>query len=231
MKKTKFFEFAKTCKNCGEVGKDMVIEASKLALTDKFMQYEPITEKEENLKTLLIQGINAGFKDFCIPNLDPTFTSDGEGICYVPGKNPAVGKSYKWWLDACKKYMPARNSRLGTMWDYVAFLGVFIKTLVLAGLETGVAWYVVCSDSRELGHYWNADSVHRKFKPTGSESICGFFDLVNTCKILAVTDNMFALNARGCLDYNFNHSISELEHYYDPNYDCKHSVGWTVYDA
>lgn len=73
------------------------VEASKLSLKDEFMKYKPKTAREENFKKQLAEAIKKGVKDFWAPKYDPSFNEEGTGICYVPGKKPAVGKSYNWW--------------------------------------------------------------------------------------------------------------------------------------
>ena len=74
------------------------VEASKLYLEDKFMEYEPRTEREHQLKKELVRLINKGMTDFYKPKIDPSITLEGE-ISFRPGVNPAVGKSCTWWLE------------------------------------------------------------------------------------------------------------------------------------
>lgn len=164
----------------------MLVEASKLSLNDKFMQYEPKEDDGRVLqyKRLLTKAIKSGLlKDFWRPKCDPSFNEGG--ICYESGKKPAVGKSYNWWSQVAKRFKPEYNSRLGTKTDYVAFLGVLIKKLVENGWTVERAWNAVCNDSKELGHYWNSENAKNDFELTGCREICGFYDLANCYKILA----------------------------------------------
>ena len=48
------------------------------------------------------------------------------------------------------------------------------------------AWGRVCNNSASLGHYWNSDWHKEEFELTGSRDVCGFCDLANTYKLLAV---------------------------------------------
>ena len=161
----------------------MLVEASKLSMEDEFMKYKPQTNQEKAFKKLISEAIKSGLKDFYRPVLDPSFNDDMIGICYEFGKKPAVGKSYNWWVNTAKEFM--QNSRLGTRYEYVAFLGLLIKKLVESGWSISKSWRAVCTDSKELGHYWNADNAKHAFEDTGSREVCGFYDLANTFKILA----------------------------------------------
>lgn len=207
-----------------------LIEASKLSLKDKFMKYKPKTQMEKKLKELLEQVIKGGVKDFWRPSLDPSFTDDKAGICYVAGKEPAVGKSYNWWNKTAKEYNPNRCSRLGTKSEYVAFLGVLIKALVSEGWTITAAWNAVCNDSKELGHYWNSENALHNFEPTGSRAICGFFDLANTCKILAEDEEAggFWLAGGNGDSNSYNFPLAGLYHYSNQFSNYNISVGWLV---
>ena len=158
------------------------IKASELSLNDEFMQYQPKIEIEKKFKYLLKEVIKEGIADFWRPRMDPSI-EQGK-ICFKLGMEPAVGKSCQWWRDNAKKFNPKRNSRLGTKSQYIAFLGVLIKTLVAEGWNIDEAWYAVCNDSKELGHYKNSENAKYEFEPTGSRVIAGFYDLANTNKIL-----------------------------------------------
>ena len=204
------------------------IEAESLSKDDEFMKYKPKTEREVDAKGLIAEAISSGVKNFYRPVMDPSFAEDG--IAYVVGKKPAVGKFYNWWVDTVKKYDPSRKSRLGTRLEYGAFLGVLIKKLVEEGKSVEWAWNAVCNDSKELGHYWNSENAKHGFEPTGSRLICGFYDLANTYKILAEDEEAggFWL-AGGSYDYGGDdYPLAGLDHYtvrYGGNYD---SVGWLV---
>ena len=99
----------------------ILIEAESLSLNDAFMKHKPCTKVEEIAKKLITDAIKAGVKNFYRPIMDPSFAEDG--IKFVAGEMPAVGKSYNWWVDTAKKYEPSHNSRLGTRLEYRAFLG------------------------------------------------------------------------------------------------------------
>ena len=208
----------------------VLIEASKLSLEDKFMMHDPKTKIEINLKEALEEVIKCGVKDFWRPRFDPAFIAKREGICYVVGNRPAVGRSYDWWENTAKAYNPKRRSRLGMKSEYVAFLGVLIKTLVSEGWTVTAAWNAVCNNSKELGHYRNSENALHDLEPTGSRGICGFYDLGNTYKILA-NDEGFGGYWRAGGDCNVDGNYDPLARlYYDyfHNIDRFDSVGWLV---
>ena len=188
-------EIANAVSNVTEVKDDefILVEASKLSMNDEFMQVEPGGDRRlRQFKNLLAKAIKSGLKDFKRPKYDPSFNEEG-GICYEPGKDPAILKSYNWWNQEAKKFKPEYNSRLGTKTEYVAFLGVLIKQLVEMGWDILQAWYAVCINSESLGNYYDTDDPNEQrpgwylddLEPTGSKGICGFYDLANCHKILA----------------------------------------------
>jgi len=216
-----------------EVDVFVKVEASKLSLTDEFMQYEPITKREKDFKRLLTDAILHGLKDFWRPKYDPSITKDDTKICYEAGKVPAVGRSYNWWTKVAKDFYPERNSRLATRTEYIAFLGVLIKKLVEKGWNVKTAWDAICNDSKRLGNYINSESSKAILETTGQREVCGFYDLANTFKLLAEDDtaNYFLL-ACGCYK-NFSDDYPLADFYVDYNHwDAigNYSVGLVVID-
>jgi len=209
------------------------VEASKLSLKDEFMKYKPKTAREEKLNKQLTEVIKNGIKDFWRPKYDPSFNEEGTGICYVEGKRPAVGKSYNWWNKVAKAFCPERHSRLGTKSEYVAFLGVLIKKLVESGWEVEEAWSAVCNDSRELGHYWNSQNAKHAFEDTGSREICGFFDLINTYKILAYDEEAGGFWLAGGIYGNYGdcYPLADLGLWNIQGDNDDYGVGWLVQEA
>ena len=208
----------------------VLVEASRLSLKDKFMQYKPTSDNQREFKKLLTKAIKNGLSDFWHSKLDPSFNEERNGLVFEAGKKPAVGKSYNWWEEKARQYLPERGSRLGTKTEYVAFLGELIKKLVASGWSMSRAWKAVCDDSRELGHYWNSENARHDFETTGSREICGFCDLANTYKILAEDEEAggFWL-AGGIYDDNSHcYPFADLDHYTYQDDDRNNSVGWLV---
>lgn len=206
-----------------------LVEASKLSLDDKFMQYEPEEgTNEARFKERLTTVIKSGVSDFWRPNFDPSFDETGKSICYVAGKRPAVGKSKDWWKEVAKKV----RLQEGTKKQYVAFLGCLIKKLVEKGWEVSQAWYAVCSDSKILGHYWNSEHAKHDFEMTGSREVCEFYDLGNTCKILAEDEEekagIFWLAGGYCNFYSHYYPLAALAPYRNVDKYRDYSVGWLV---
>ena len=148
----------------------------------------------------------------------------------MPGQMPAIGKSYNWWNKTAKAFCPERESRLGTKNEYVAFLGVLIKRLVANSWTVGQAWYAVCNDSKELGHYCNSEDAKHTFEATGSREVCGFCDLANTFKILAEdekTGGFWFAGGSYCFD-SLGYPLAGLDLDDFQNIGCYDSVGWLV---
>lgn len=210
----------------------ILVEAEKLSMDDEFMKWEPQTRKEEATKEFITEAICSGVKNFYRPRYDPTFTDDGNNICFIKGEKPAVGKSYNWWDEVARSYSPERSSRLGTRLEYGAFLGVLIKKLVEEGKTVEWAWNAVCNDSKELGHYCDSENAteHCEFEPTGSRCICGFYDLANTFKILSEDiDGDYCWLTGGCCLYKGSRVTLAGFGHIDPTCNDYRSVGWLVF--
>lgn len=206
------------------------VPASELSLEDDFLKYTPKTEYEKQFKKEVKKVIKAGVQDFWCPVCAPSFDEDGR-ICYEPGKMPAVGKNYNWWENNAKNFWPERGSRLGTRSEYIAFLAILIKELIVSGKSKKWAWNAVCNDSKELGHYRNSEKAKYDFEPTGRREICGWCDLANSYKIMAEDKEVGGFWLAGGLYYDFSYDIplAVLDHY-----DCRcndfyiYSCGWIV---
>ena len=61
--------------------------------------------------------------------------------------------------------------------EYILFMGWLINSLIREGWSEKKAWFAVCTDSRELGHYCNSVKVKRDFEVTDSRMIAGKCDL------------------------------------------------------
>ena len=217
----------------GEEDVFVKVPASELRLDDDFMKYEPKTKREQKFKEQVEKAIKSGLKDFYRPKYDPSCSEDGTSICYAPGKKPAVGKSYNWWEKVAKEFCPERNSRLGTKYEYIAFVAVLIKKLVASGWSVTYAWNSVCNDSKELGHYWNSKNAKCAFETTGSREICGFYDLANTGKILAEDEEIIGFWIAGAHYHCFSESypLASLGHVYGCSNEGHFCCGWLVFDS
>jgi hypothetical protein len=210
--------------------KFVLIEASKLSLDDDFLKYEPQTKKQENFKHTLVAVIEKGVKDFWKPRMDPSFTPKGDGICFEFFRKPAVGKTYKWWKRAAKRYCPERRSRLGTFDEYIAFLAVLMKMLLKNGLPLEKVWHMICDDSTDVGHFMTNIKELPELENVGTKEVLGFFDLGNTHKMLKWNGEKGGLCvAGGCYEvfgYDFPVSKIILRVFY-PNI-ADSTVGWVV---
>ena len=209
----------------------VLIKASELSLDDEFMKFNSQDKRIKRVKELLTKVIKKGVKDFYRPRLDPSFTEGENGICFVAGKKPALGKSYTWWETSAKAFN--KKCRIGTKSEYIAFLGVLIKTLVAEGWDLADAWDAVCNDSELLGHYYNSNNAKHDFESTGSREVFGFYDLANTCKILSDDEGNGGFWLAGGCSGNISNRcpLADLCHFNDRNYDDDFSVGWLVLES
>lgn len=131
----------------------VLVEASKLHLDDKFMRYEPTALEERVFKEDLTEVIKKGIKDFWTPKYNPSFEQNGKSICFAKGKKPATGKSFEWWEKNAKNFSRRNKSKLGKKSEYLALMGLIIKTLMESGWSVEKAWYAVCCESKKLMEY------------------------------------------------------------------------------
>lgn len=205
------------------------IEASRLSLTDDFMQHVPKTAKEKKLKARIEEAISSGVNDFFRPNMDPSFDKTGR-IVFAAGISPATGKSYKWWEKAAKNYCPERKSRLGNKNEYAAFVGVLIKKLVSDGVNVSEAWNLVCNEAHKLAHFANSFGHKHMFETTGSREAFGFYDLANTYKILMEDPirKTFPLASGTCHCSSVTYPLCGFFIYREKKEELFDSVGWIV---
>lgn len=220
-----------TCKIEFEVennGSCILIEASKLSLNDEFMKHIPKTEGERKFKAKLTRVIKEGIDDFYRPVMDPSLDINGQ-IYYEVGKLPAVGKSYNWW----KKAVKDSKWCIGTESQYVAFLGVLIKMLIEKKWACWEAWDAVCNNSINLGNYFNSNNSKGLFEHTGSKEICGFYDLSNTHKILAIDKETegYVLASGSWQSKSLYQPLASLGFYNNNSYCHLYSVAWLVLKA
>ena len=210
------------------------IEASKLSLTEEFMMYEPRTQRQAEFKFALALGIVKGYKDFWVPKFDPSFNFSKTNICYVKGGKPAVGQSYKWWKKVAKDFWPERKSRLGTEYEYYAFLAILIKKLIReAGWDPADAWYAVCDDSEKLGVYFNDLEPAFGLSDTGTFEICGLCDLANTYKMLDSEDLMegFFYGGGSCECTGLTYPLAHVGKCACMGYFLECTTGWVILEV
>lgn len=209
-----------------------IVRASKLTLEDRFMSHIPRTMEQKRFKKRLTKAIKSGLSDFRIPAMDPCLEND-DNIGFKKGSRPAIGCSAFWWDERARKFMPHKNSKIGTKKQYVAFLGTLIKYLIeREGYEIDEVWKMICDDSHHLGHYCNSQDAKRDFENTGSRKIWKFYDLANTCKI--VKDDKLGIFLRVGGDYNMLSIFAPLAKIIPIDKPYDHNVkyvAWIVMDV
>lgn len=206
-----------------------IAKASTLSLEDKFLKHRAQTDNQKRFKKMLKEAIKSGLPDFRAPRMDASFDEEGN-ICYKAGMKPAVGKSANWWNEKAKKFMPEKESRLGTTKERIAFLGLLIKYLIEEkGYTVTNAWKAVCDQSKELGHYGDSEDAKHEFEPTGSRQIGEWYDLANTYKI-TVDDEAggFSLVGGDYYDDGNCFPLADVGTIFNPDGGYDLSTGWLV---
>ena len=190
----------------------------------ELLKHKPVNDVEVAFIDNLKKAIGKSVKGFEVFANDPSMDN---GIQFVPGFKPAVGYSYNEWEELAKE----NGLRLGTKDEYILFLGWLITGLINEGWSERDAWFAVCTNSKELGHYWDSADAKNDFEPTGSRRIVGKCDLANTRKILAKDEKAggFWLAGGG---YGDDGNVDPLANLYlNNNFDnhFSNSVGWFVF--
>ena len=203
----------------------ITVEGSDSQIYFDMLKYAPASETEKEFLEFLKEAVDAGVKTFKVPVCDPSIDENGS-LQFVAGCKPAVGYSY----NELKKIAIKNGVQLGSKKQYVIFLATIIHRLVEEGWSKADAFFSVCTDSTQLGHYWNSEKARHDFEVTGSRKIAGKCDLANTYKILRNDERAGGFWVAGGI-FNVGGDIRPLADLciYN-NYDgrCDGSVGWFV---
>lgn len=203
----------------------ITVEGSDSQIYFDMLEYAPASETEKEFLEFLKEAVDAGVKTFKVPVCDSSIDESGS-LQFVAGCKPAVGYSY----NELKEIAIKNGVQLGSKNQYVIFLATIIHRLVEEGWSEADAFFAVCTDSTQLGHYWNSEKARHDFEVTGSRKIAGKCDLANTYKILKNDEKAGGFwVACGC--YNFNGCSNPLAYLFlNDDYDnhCNNSVGWFV---
>ena len=215
-----------------------IVRASKLSLDDDFLKHEPQTWRQEEFKKSIVSAIKEGLQDFRRPAMDPSF-EDG-GIYYMAGRRAAYGnfnlelESFKGAQEAAAKVVPEKNSRIGTVKLYNAFLALLIKYLIEEReYEVADAWKAVCDKSKDLGNYLESRSglYGEEWESTGSRRIWNFYDLANMAKKVTDDEAKEIYVVGGDFDdFSYEHPLASVEHI-DKHHDSFWTVWWIVLDV
>lgn len=179
----------------------------------------------------------AGVEPFYRPILDPSI--ENGKIIYEKGKEPAVGIKYVDWLKYVERMKSVEGKRwkIGSEYQYYAFLVELINQLVESGWKIKDAMNAVILDSKELGNYSDPkSSIKETREKTGSREICGYYDLANTFKILTCTNRSdIAWYAGGAIGFfSDTYPLADLvylqynEGYKDIFFAIDYGVAWLV---
>lgn len=201
------------------------VEGSDSQIYSELLEYTPTDSAGESFLENLREAVDTGVNPFKVPIYDPSISKNGS-LQFVAGCKPAVGYSF----DELKELASKNGVQLGSKNQYILFLATIINRLIEEGWTKANAIYAVCTDSTEVGHYWNSKKIKHDFEVTGSRKIAGKCDLGNTFKILAKDEKAggFWL-AGGCYRiYGYCSPLASLNlcNCYDIYYD--NGVGWFV---
>ena len=206
-----------------------IVRASTLSLDDEFLDYVPVTKRQEQLYNRLISAIKCGLSDFRAQRMDASLDAKNK-ICFHEGMNPAIGKSPEWWKKNAESFMSEKMSRLGTMKERTAYLGLLIKYLMKEkGYTASEAWRAVCDQSEELGNYVNTKDTNYCLETTGGRQISDWYDLANTYKIVFDKEiRSYSLVGGMYIDKGSDYPLANVISVNYPNNVYNASVGWIV---
>ena len=201
----------------------ITVEGSDSQIYFDMLKYAPASETEKEFLEFLKEAVDAGVKTFKVPVCDPSIDENGS-LQFVAGCKPAVGYSY----NELKEIAIKNGVQLGSKNQYVLFLATIIHRLVEEGWSKADAFFAVCTDSTQLGHYWNSEKARHDFEVTGSRKIAGKCDLANTYKILRNDERAggFWVASGSCNGFGDFGPLAGLNYNCDGHFDD--SVGWFV---
>ena len=203
----------------------ITVEGSDSQIYFDMLKYAPASETEKEFLEFLKEAVDAGVKTFKVPVCDSSIDENGS-LQFVAGCKPAVGYSY----NELKEIAIKNGVHLGSKKQYVIFLATIIHRLVEEGWSKADAFFAVCTDSTQLGHYWNSEKARHDLEVTGSRKIAGKCDLANTYKILR-NDEKASVFWVASGDYgNFGnfYPLADLCLSNDCDNRCDYGVGWFV---
>ena len=203
----------------------ITVEGSDSQIYFDMLKYAPASETEKEFLEFLNEAVDAGVKTFKVPVCDPSIDENGS-LQFVAGCKPAVGYSY----NELKKIAIKNGVQLGSKKQYVIFLATIIHRLVEEGWSKADAFFSVCTDSTQLGHYWNSEKARHYFEVTGSRKIAGKCDLANTYKILKNDEKAGGFWLAGGDYYNlgFYYPLADLILNDNCGNHYTYGVGWFV---
>lgn len=157
-----------------------IIPASTLSLDDHFFKWESDIRDFSKIQSKLKDGIlNGKLKDFRRPIMDPSL-DEFENIVFQKNAIPFTFKScdydFQYVKNKAEAFMPSKNSRIGNILEYCAFLAFLIKYLVENEKYSPVeAIKLVCFNSKKLVYDFNPIWEDRPL--TGTVKVWHFYDL------------------------------------------------------
>ena len=159
------------------------IDPQEPGFFDAVLGFESTGEDVNKFIEAVAEVKEASLKPFYRAIYDPTEVGDHR-VGFQRGKEPAVGYSYKWWVDTASMMssVEGRLWQLATEYQYYAFL----VWLINQSENFELILQLVVFSSRNLGHYYDSENSTKGeyVELTGSRCVNGVYDLANTTKIL-----------------------------------------------
>lgn len=154
---------------------------------DKVLTFDTPNEKLQDFINAVIVVKEAETGSFYKPIFDPSIV--GEQVVYEKKRKPAVGYSISDWIEFAGNMPKVQELtwKVGTEFQYYAFLVWLINNLVSTGWSLQAAMEMVVLDSKKLGHYENSVGALKCLELTGARKRGNAYDLANTCKYLRRT--------------------------------------------
>ena len=207
------------------------IDPTKTGFYDRVLKYRTTDRRVQDFIKAVSEVKAAKLQPFYRPVMDPSM--EGDEVVFKKGNKPAVGHSFNFWRQKAKE-MPSVEGKkwhIGSEYQYYAFLTWLINRMVETGWDTKKAIEAVVLDSEKLGCYFNSEGALGYFESTGNREVCGIFDLANTSKLLACSNEKaggFWFAGGDYVDCSNVFPLADLNHRNIVDDDYLYSVGWLV---
>lgn len=184
---------------------------------------EDIRDFQEAVKEVKAEKIGPFWK----PIYDPSLDDIGE-VRFKAERRPEVGHPYNFWKQKAEEMSSVEGYtwKLGTEYQYYAFLVWLVNRLVNEGQCIAYAMRHVILDSGDLGIYGNGRKKY--LKTTGTGKVCEIYDLANTYKILECSNGGYWVASGDCTTRSEDCPLATLEHREDVEEEFEYAVGWLV---
>ena len=193
----------------------------------ELLKYKPKHNAEERFLQQLKKAIDTGVECFRVPVYDPSIDESSGELKFIPDCRPATGYSYPELEELAKD----NGVKLGTLDQYTIYGADTIFKLMEEDYTMEDAFYEVCVDSKNLGHFSNSADAKNEFELTGSRMVAGKCDRGNTFKILKKDEKAGGFWIAGGVYNSYSKTSSITSHNLCVSYNFRtdYGVGWYVF--